>query len=183
MSEDKETKVTNFGLNERQKKYCDLLRADPTLNQTQAYLRAYPACKSKVGAMSSASELRKNVKVVAYLASFDKEITEETGLTQEMIIKDLIKLKNMCLGDTASPLATITKDGEVVQEMVYKLDSAGAKGALEVLAKHKKMLTGNIDVGEQLIVHMHIDLDSKSEDLPVSGEKPQPEQPSKPVTH
>ena len=151
-----------FGLNKRQKTFCDLLRADPKLNQYQAYIKAYPACKSKSGAMSSASMLLRNPKVVAYLASFDAKITEATGLTQEKIITDILELLEMCLGRTNSPVIASDKDGNINQQMVKKLDSAGAKGALELLAKHKKMLTGTFDIGDKLTVHMNIDLDSKA---------------------
>ena len=123
-------------LNEKQKKFCEEYIID--FNGTQAAIRAG---YSKKTAYSMASENLRKPEVQAYLKELIENRNKRTGITQDEVVRDIIKVKDRCM--QAEPVMFM---GKQVQDEegnnLWKFDSQGANKALDMLMKH----TGGYDL-------------------------------------
>lgn len=118
-------------LNDKQKQFCKEYIID--FNGTQAAIRAG---YSKKTAYSMASENLKKPEVQAYIKELIEKRNERTQITQDEVVRDIIKVKDRCMQNEA----VLDKEGN--ETGLYKFDSQGANKALDMLMKH----TGGYDL-------------------------------------
>lgn len=74
-------------LTPQQQRFVDEYLADPEMNGTAAYRRAYPNCKSDEAAAAAASRLLSSGKVKEELARQRDERSERTKITQDKVLQ------------------------------------------------------------------------------------------------
>ena len=74
-------------LNARQQRFVDEYLADPDLNATAAYRRAYPSCTSDEAAAANASRLLGTAKVKAAVEEAMAERESRTEITQDKVLR------------------------------------------------------------------------------------------------
>ena len=109
-------------LNARQKKFCDEYLID--LNATTAALKA--GYSEKTAAFIGAENLKKP-QIAEYIQERMLERAQRTELSQDLIIKDLITIKDKCMSSD-------------------KFDAKNALKALELLGKHIGMFQNKLQV-------------------------------------
>lgn len=131
-----------------------LLFADEYLvdrNGAAAYVRAGGSPR---GAKQSAHKLLKDPDVIAYIAEAEAERHARAQVDQTWVLEHLKEVALRCLQK-----APVMKDGEQDTDdktrHVWQFDSAGANGALRVLAKH-------VHIGGPA-VNVNIDFESLTE--------------------
>lgn len=122
-------------LNPKQKTFCDEYLVD--LNATQAAIRA--GYSKKTAKVIGAENLTKPA-IATYIDKRMDKRAEKTGVTIDWVVNKLKDLVEICM---ASKPVTIKVNGELVESGKYKVDSFGAKGALELLGKHLGMFKEN----------------------------------------
>lgn len=132
-------KVNQNGLTDKQQLFADYYLAN-NCNAKQAYIKAYGKQKTDNVAESQASRLLRNVKVLNYVNQRQKQLQEETYVTQEYVIKGLKEVAERCLQH--KPVMEYDYENkEMVQatdengEGIYQFDSNGANKAFELLGK------------------------------------------------
>ena len=123
-----------MALTPRQKLFVEEYLVD--LNATQAAIRA--GYSQKTARSIGQENLTKPDIAKAIQEAMDKR-AEEVQLTSEDIVRDLMELRDMCMGRKPMAVAVKDEDGNIVQADVKKVDTAGANRALELLGKHKAM--------------------------------------------
>lgn len=113
----------------------------PKWEPAKRYMEVYPECKSKGSAAVNANRLFRKEIATEYLAYLFREREKAAGVTTEMVLNDIVELKEMCMGRIKTPIMTSDKDGNVFQENIKVFNATGAKGALELLGKHLAMWT------------------------------------------
>lgn len=123
-------------LNEKQKRFCNEFIID--FNGTQAAIRAG---YSKRSAKQIAFENLTKHDIQAYIKELIENRNKRTGITQDEVVRDIIKVKDRCM--QAEPVMFM---GKQVQDEegnnLWKFDSMGANKALDMLMKH----TGGYDL-------------------------------------
>lgn len=123
-------------LNDKQEQFCKEYIID--FNGTQAAIRAG---YSKKTARSIANELLTKLDIQAYIKELIEKRNERTRITQDDVVRDIIKVKDRCM--QAEPVVFM---GKQVQDEdgnnLWKFDSQGANKALDMLMKH----TGGYDL-------------------------------------
>ena len=120
----------------KQNKFCLELIKD--FNATQAAIRAgYTNSKHS---HIYAYKLLQNITIQQRIAELTQKQAEKAEITVQEVIRDLVKLKDMCMRE----IQVFGKDGEPTGE--YRLDSAGAVRSLELLGKHLAMFTDKLQV-------------------------------------
>lgn len=123
-------------LNNKQEQFCKEYIID--FNGTQAAIRAG---YSKKTAYSMANENLKKPEIQAYIKELIEKRNERTRITQDEVVRDIIKVKDRCM--QAAPVVFM---GKQVQDEdgnnLWKFDSQGANKALDMLMKH----TGGYDL-------------------------------------
>ncbi len=118
-------------LNEKQKQFCNEFIID--FNGTQAAIRAG---YSKKTANEQAAQLLAKLSIQSYIKELIEKRNERTRITQDEVVKDIIKVKDRCMQNEA----VLDKEGNLTG--IYKFDSQGANKALDMLMKH----TGGYDL-------------------------------------
>lgn len=116
-------------MTDAQKRFCDEYLID--LNATRAYKVAYPRCKKEETANAASSRMLRNVKVQEYISAKQKEIEERTGVTQDMVIKELSKIAFLDIRKL------YTEDGLLKNISDMDNDTAGAISSLETLEEYE----------------------------------------------
>ena len=121
-------------LTEKQKLFC------------KNYLKEYNATKSAISAgyskktaYSIGNELLKKPEIAEYLQKQTEKRAEKVDLSVEMILSDLIELKNRCMQKTE----VLDREGNPTGE--WKFDATAANKSLELLGKHLAMWTEKIE--------------------------------------
>ena len=129
-------------LTSKQKTFIDEYCIDQ--NGTQAYIRAgYKVSESvaKVSAsrMLTNANIRKEVDIRLFKRATDN------GVSADMVFKDLLELKDKCMGRKPVSFSHKNKDDEyeVIEKIIF--DANGAKSTLELLGKHLKLFTERIE--------------------------------------
>lgn len=74
-------------MTDAQKRFCDEYLID--LNATKAYKVAYPNCKKDETARANSSRLLTKANIQNYISDRQKELQEETKVTQQRVISEL----------------------------------------------------------------------------------------------
>ena len=125
----------------RNERFCQEYVADPDLNASRAYSKVYPKCHAPD---VNASRLLSFDKIQARIKELEKPLADRLGATHEYVIKKLLQVIDM---------ATVPEDLEkfdpeikaIVGTGQFVFDSRGANGALQLLMKHKSMITERVD--------------------------------------
>ncbi len=80
-------------LSSQQRKFCEEYVNNGT-NGTKAYLSAYKSCKKETTAMSNASRLLRNAKVLEYIEKLQEELKEKAIMSAEERMIWLTKVIN-----------------------------------------------------------------------------------------
>ena len=117
-------------MTDKQRRFADEYLID--LNATRAYITAYPAIKQIHTAQSNGSRLLRNAEVLAYIQERQQAKQEQTGITQDMVIREI----------AAIAFETVSKAVNVKDKL----------RALELLGKHLGMFEHRkdaLDIEEQ----------------------------------
>ena len=158
-------------MTEAQQRFCDEYLID--FNATRAYKVAYPSTKKDETVNAAASRLLRNVKVQAYLTERKKILQENTGITQERVLKqianiafgDIRKLYNEAGGlkniqdiddETAAMLVAIDSFeefegyGDDREQIGYtkKIKIADKTKALDMLGKYFGMFKDKVEINQ-----------------------------------
>lgn len=151
-------------LTEANRVFLDLYRTDPEFKQAENYMLAYPKCKSKKVAEAAASRLLTKPEVIQYLLQKRQKAEEEADLQEAQIIKDLMEVRDKCMGRQDIAFMKVTKDGDVVTGEARVFDPQGANKSLELLGKHKRMFVDRVENGG--IVSVSFNFNLTGEDWP-----------------
>ncbi len=135
---DEKRNVNN--LTDKWQVFCDTY-LENGLNQTEAYKAAYPKA-SQATAEREASRLIRKAEVALYLSTRMAEIMRKSQITQDDVLKDLIELKEKCMGRIESEVL-VEFMGTADSENHKVFNPAGAKAALELLGKYLDMWKGD----------------------------------------
>jgi phage terminase small subunit len=163
MAEKKNRPRVAPGLTEQNVMFLDFYRTDPERRYAENYMRAYPRCKKVTSARVNACQILGKQEAQDYLEMKASKAMDALDMQEEDILRDLIKLKDMCMGKTRIPFAAVTKDGELIEETVFQFHPGGAKGALELLGKNKKMFTDKVEATGAMSVSFNFNLSGKKE--------------------
>lgn len=147
----------DLGLTQQQILFCNEYIADRELNVANAYMKAYPKCKTVKNANAAGSRLLANVNVASYIKELMEERTQRVQYTADDVIRDLLEVKNRCM--TAEPVKQWDYDAkEMCETGEYVFDSKGANQALKLLGDHLGMfnknkleISGSIQAGVTII--------------------------------
>ena len=143
------------------KKFCDILRTSKSWVPSEAYMKCYPNIKTKKAASAAAYKILARVEVIDYLNEKQELMEERVDCTQEDILKDLMELRDMCMGRSKVPVTVADKDGNIITGTELQFNETGAKGALELLGKNKKMFTDKIEHGGRVTANFNFNLAGK----------------------
>ena len=136
----------------------DILFVKSYLKHFDTPLAALEAGFSESVALSAAyswtsnQEVKPNVYKAVQLGL--EQIAKDADIEVGEIVRDLKDLKNICLGRKPQP-KSMTIGDKTIDVEIKEVNAAGAKGALELLGKYKKMW------GEQKDVNVNIDLSER----------------------
>lgn len=85
-------------LAKKQQIFADTLLADPELNQTNAYLFAYPSAKQKTAEVN-ATRLMKLPHVCAYIMKAMNERSQRTKIDSDYVLQRLVEIDQMDVAD------------------------------------------------------------------------------------
>jgi phage terminase small subunit len=125
----------NTKLTPKQKRFCEEYTID--LNGTQAAIRAGYSEKT---AYSIAERLLRNVEVKNYISQLQKKISEELKIDAKYVLSGLKEIYERCMQHEA------IKDHEGNETGEYTFQANPANKALELLGKHLKLFTEQVDV-------------------------------------
>lgn len=116
-------------MTDAQKRFCDEYLID--LNATRAYKVAYSRCKKDETANVNGSKLLRNTKVQEYISERMKEREKRTGITQDMVIKELAKIAFLDIRKL------YTENGQLKNIADIDSDTVGAISQLETLEEYE----------------------------------------------
>lgn len=128
------------------------------LNATRAYKEVYKVENDNVAAAAGNRMLR-NVKVKAEIDKRLIKRANDNGVTADMVLNDLMELKDKCLGRKPIKQTIVLEDGKKIDIEKTIFDSNGAKGSLELLGKHLKLFTEKQEVSGSLGVQIVDDIE------------------------
>lgn len=137
-------------------------------NGTQAYLKAFPGCKPST-AGSNSHELLKNTDIVRRIREIRRERMDKLEVTHEKILQELAKMAFLdprsfyrddgsllpisemdpdavaaLEGLKMKTVETETDDGVTRTVFVTEIKHGGKRAALELLMRHKEMITDKL---------------------------------------
>jgi phage terminase small subunit len=147
-------------LTAKQQAFCEEYMVD--LNGAQAAIRAGYSVDT---AKQIATENLSKPYLQDYITKLQDERSERVSVTADDVLKDLLYLKDVCLGK--EEITVTDSDGSLTTTKVFK--EAGANKALESLGKHLKMFTDRVEQTTDLTLtisdeELDAELDKLSED-------------------
>lgn len=88
-----------WGLNERQMKFCELLKTDCLGNQTEAYVRAFSTPTKEINRRSArvfACRLLAQDNIIAYIEHLEEQNRKSMRIDREDVIKRLMSIAASC---------------------------------------------------------------------------------------
>lgn len=169
---------SEWWLNQQQKEICDIYLGECQFDQRCA-VQAVRTYKSNESASAAATRFFKQAKVRRYIHLRSKQLSEKLELKQEDIIRDLIEVKEMAMGRKDTPVYTVDKNGNIIEERsVAVANLPVAKQALEQLGKYHALAMWNEkteSAGDKLIVNLNFNMGGPVQPAPqpktVQGEK------------
>lgn len=122
-----------MGLTAKQERFVQEYLADPNLNATAAYRRAYPKCKTENAAAVSASQLLRNPKIQQAVGAARKELEKRAEIDAAWVLRRLVRNHNRA----AAVVPVLDKEGNEVGQYTYQ--GAVANKALELIGRHLGM--------------------------------------------
>jgi len=116
------------------------------LNATQAYHRAGYKVKSDDVACINAMRLLGNARIKELIDEKLFKRATDNGVTADMVLKDLMELKDKCLGRKPITVTMYNDEGKKVDVIKTIFDASGAKSSLELLGKHLKLFTDKQEI-------------------------------------
>ena len=134
-----------------------------SLNATTSYNKAGYVTKNDDVAAVMASRLLRNDKVKTIIEQRLAQRALDNGVTSDMVLKDLLELKDKCLGRKPVRFSHKNKDDEyeIIEKTIF--DANGAKASLELLGKHLKLFTEKIE-SENVNTNISIKIDGEEFD-------------------
>jgi phage terminase small subunit len=121
------------------------------LNATQAYKRAGYKVKNNDVAKVMASRLLTHDNVSRAIEEANKKRTEKLELSAEWVLENLKNVAIRC--QQAEPVMVFDYKTKEMQETgEYKFDSQGANKALELIGKHLKLFTDNVNLSGEVVI-------------------------------
>jgi len=139
------------------KLFADYLRVSEGWNVVESYMKAFPKCKAKTSASAGGYKLLARVEVQEYLDEKRSLMEEKIDISHGEVLKDLMELRDMCMGKVDVPVAFAVKGEGIVTGDEKQFHPSGAKGALELLGKSLKMFTDKVDVSGHVIANFNFD--------------------------
>lgn len=134
---------SEWWLNPDQKAICDAFLGECQFDKTCAVM-AVREYKNKAVASAAATRYFKMAKIRRYLWLRSKQLTEKFEISQEEILRDLVEVKEMAMGRKDTPVYTVDKDGEIIEERAVTVANLPvAKSALELLGKYHEIAMWN----------------------------------------
>jgi phage terminase small subunit len=137
--------MTEVKLTAKQSRFIEEYVID--FNATQAAIRA--GYSEKTAGQIGEQNLKKLEIADAIKLRMDK-LTSKAEITVEKILADLEELRDMCMGRVPVTQTVLLRDSEgasLPTEVTQRVfESSGAKGALELLGKYKKMFTDKQEI-------------------------------------
>jgi len=131
------------GLTDQQYQFCTNYIADPDLNATRAYMKAYPKCTAKA-AEACSSRLLSDAKIMAFMDEWRKGQKSEADRQRELVLEKL-----QLMVDVGLEIKEVKdKDGNLIGRKFNDVN-AGSKG-VELLGKHHKMFTDKVEHSGEL---------------------------------
>jgi len=135
-----------------QKEVCDRYLGECKLDQMCAYTRGR-TFKTKSSAAATTTMFFKKPKIRRYLYLKMKKLADKVDLSQEMILRDLIDVKEMALGRKAQNLVLgVDKDGFPIVEFAKSTDLKAANTALTQLGRYHKLSMWTEKVDQEISV-------------------------------
>lgn len=133
------------------------------LNATQAYHRAGYKVKSDDVACINAMRLLGNARIKNIIDEKLLKRATDNGVTADMVLKDLLELKDKCLGRRPIKITYYNDEGiaKDIEKTIF--DASGAKASLELLGKHLKLFTEKVE-SENTNHNIEVKLDRELED-------------------
>jgi phage terminase small subunit len=129
------------------------------LNATQAYKRAGYSVKSDDVACVNAMRLLGNARIKEEIDKRLLKRANDNGVTADMVLKDLVELKDKCLGRKPITVTQYNDKGKLEDVEKTIFDATGAKSSLELLGKHLKLFTDKTEVSGSLGVQIVDDIE------------------------
>jgi len=172
----------HFGLNDQQRRCLDFYRSDRELNQTNAYLRAYPNCNSRDAAKSKASKLVTSDNGQSYLKA--QAVKEDLGddnatITVGRLVQELkraalfnpkvlfdkdgrLKALDELPDHVARAIGSIKvkrtpeDDTKPMRHEVIEIKLISKEKTLELLGKHLVMFTEKFQIESEEAMHTRV---------------------------
>ena len=119
--------------------------------KTRKYSNAW--CLKEAGSEAATNCLRKTASLYMDMPTVNEVINrelakqgEELALEGNAILADVVELKEMCMGRIPVLSAQENEDGELVPSVSYAVNAPAANKSLELLMRHKKMLTDKTEL-------------------------------------
>jgi phage terminase small subunit len=130
-------------VNDKQQRFAEEYILD--LNATQAAIRAGYSAKT---AYAQGQRLLKNAEVQAAITEAQKKRSERTAITADYVLQGIQEIAERCLQRAPVMVGrgedrTQLKDEE--GRDVWEFDAAGGNKAFELLGKHLKLWTDNVN--------------------------------------
>ncbi len=137
-------------MTEKQKAYSDEYLID--LDQTRAYMAAYPNIKNKNTAAAAASRLMNNPEVKAYINDRLKQLESERVADIQEVLE---YLTSVLRGESESEVVVVENIGDYVSEarnVKKKPEEKERLRAAELLGKRYGAFTEKVDINGQVFI-------------------------------
>lgn len=138
-----------YKLSPARRKFCQLLLADKTRNQTRAYKKAFPRCKKDSSAAAGASRLLEDPEVKRFMRdmmhSVQQDVQEKIQITLERVLEEEARLAFF------DPKDLFDEDGRLLPVHQMPEDIRRAVAGLKVRRTNVKRVDNDDDTADVII--------------------------------